>query len=79
MGRIRAVVAWYKSTKFHRVIAALWKIKFEIVPKWMVPIVVIAVAIPGPQDEVIVFLLVGGWVLCHKELRRKVAKVIREA
>ena len=79
ISKLRAIGAWYKRTKFHRVVAALWRIKFELVPKWMVPVIVIAIAIPGPQDEILVFLLVAGWVLCHKELRRKAIKVIREA
>ena len=79
MSWLKSLRAWYTATKFHRVIAALWRIKFELVPKWMVPVIVIAIAIPGPQDEILVFLLVAGWVLFHKELRRKAIKVIREA
>jgi hypothetical protein len=77
--RLKTIWARFKVTKFSRVFMALWGIKFEIMPKWMVPVVVVALAIPGPQDEIFVFLLLGLWVAFHKELRRKVHKVIREA
>ena len=76
---MRELWARYKRTKFQRVLTALWRSKFEIVPKWMTPVIVIAVAIPGPQDEILVAIFLFFWVWFHKELRRKVAKVIREA
>lgn len=79
MKYIKDIWNWYTATKFHRVIIALWAVKFVLIPKWMVPVIGIALLIPGPQDEILCFILVGVWVLCHKDLRHLAAKIIREA
>lgn len=39
------------------------------VPKWLFVVITVALMIPGPQDELFVALLIGGWALFKPEMR----------
>jgi hypothetical protein len=79
MKYIKSAWSWYAATKFHRVVAALWRIKFILMPKWMIPVFAVCLFIPGPLDEFLAIIIVGIRVLCKPELRRIVMTVIRAA
>lgn len=39
------------------------------VPKWLMVVIGIALAIPGPQDELFVALVIGGWAAFKPAMR----------
>lgn len=73
--------AWvkFKSSRVIRIIRAIWGIKAEIVPRWMIPLLVACVFIIGPFDEILIVLVIGVRVLTNRRLRRLVLDTIRAA
>jgi hypothetical protein len=39
------------------------------VPKWLMAVIMAALAIPGPQDELFVALIILGWAAFRPEMR----------
>lgn len=68
-----------KNTKFWRSVKALWGIKYDLMPKWMIPVFIVCLAIPGPFDEGLTVIVVGARVLFTPRLRRQVVEVVRAA
>ena len=62
-----------------RVTRALWTFAKRHVPKWLLPILAVCLAIPGPLDELIVLGLVLIPVLRSRDTRRDLAASVTEA
>ena len=62
-----------------RVVQAVWRFAKARVPKWLLPVLAVCLAIPGPADELIVLALVAYPVLRSREARAELAGSVREA
>ena len=62
-----------------RVARALWRFARAHVPKWLLPILAVCLAIPGPLDELAVLAVVLVPVLKSRDNRREFAASVREA
>lgn len=62
-----------------RVTVALWRFAKAHVPKWLLPVLAVCLAIPGPLDELIVLALVLVPVLRSRDARRELAASVTEA
>jgi hypothetical protein len=67
--------AWVicQRLRFDRVLAATRR----HVPKWLMAVVVIALAIPGPQDEILVALIIAGWAAFRPAMRADLTEAWR--
>ena len=43
-------------------------------PKWMAALITIALLIPGPQDELVVVLILAAWAAFKPVMRRDIAQ-----
>lgn len=62
-----------------RVTKAVWRFARSHCPKWLVPVMAVCLAIPGPVDELLVLGLVMYPVLRSREARAELAGMIRQA
>lgn len=49
------------------------------VPKWMAGVLAIALLIPGPQDELVVLLVIAGFAIFKPAMRQDIATATRNA
>ncbi|BCP02494.1 hypothetical protein MINTM018_52630 (plasmid) [Mycobacterium intracellulare] len=49
------------------------------VPKWLAAIITIALLIPGPQDELLVLIIIGVYAAFKPAMRKDFATTTREA
>jgi hypothetical protein len=64
MGHHRAWL-FAQRVRFHRIMVAT---KLHL-PKWLLVVIAIALAIPGPQDELAVALIIGAWAAFRPAMR----------
>jgi hypothetical protein len=59
--------AWLRTqlVRFHRLIVAAKR----HMPKWMAAVIAVALLIPGPQDELLVALIIAVWAAVKPAMR----------
>jgi hypothetical protein len=64
--------AWIRAQlyRFGRVIGAARR----HMPRWLAAVVAVALLIPGPQDELLVALIIALWAVFKPAMRRDVAR-----
>ena len=62
-----------------RVLMALWRFAKRHVPKWLVPILAVCLAIPGPFDELAVLAVVLVPVLRSRQARQELGASVKAA
>ena len=62
-----------------RVAGALWRFARAHTPKWLLPVLAVCLAIPGPLDELLVLVLVLAPVLRSRDARRELATSVAAA
>lgn len=59
--------------RWHRV----WDAAKRHMPKWLAAVMVVALLIPGPQDELVVGLVLMVWAAVHPAMRHDIAAAWR--
>ena len=62
-----------------RVIVALWRFARAHAPKWLLPVLAVAVFVPGPFDELAIVAVVLVPVLRSREARAELGSSVRDA
>jgi hypothetical protein len=62
-----------------RVACAVWRFAKARCPKWLLPVLGVALLIPGPLDELAILLVVAWPVLRSREARCELAASVRGA
>ena len=62
-----------------RVLMALWRFAKRRVPKWLLPILAVCLAIPGPLDELAVLAVVLVSVLRSRQARQELGASVKAA
>lgn len=62
-----------------RVVRAVWRFAKARVPKWLLPVLAVCLAVPGPLDELAVLAVVLVPVLRSREARAELASAVCEA
>lgn len=62
-----------------RVAKAVWRFAKAHCPKWLMPVLAVCLAIPGPLDELAVLVVVLVPVLRSRDARRELGASVREA
>lgn len=62
-----------------RTLHAIIRMTRRHVPKWVAALLTVALLIPGPQDELIVLLVIAGFAAFKPDMRRDIATATREA
>ena len=62
-----------------RVMLAVWRFAKARVPRWLLPVLAVCLAVPGPFDELAVLAVVLVPVLRSRVARRELADSVRGA
>lgn len=73
--------AWLRSQliRIRRTTKGLMAVTRRHVPKWLAAIITIALLIPGPQDELLVLIIIGVYAAFKPAMRKDFATTTREA
>ncbi|AXH46833.1 hypothetical protein SEA_ACOLYTE_90 [Mycobacterium phage Acolyte] len=73
--------AWLRvqAMRAHRLVKGMVGVSKRHLPKWMVAIVTIALLIPGPQDELLVLVILGVFAAFKPAMRADIRKTTSEA
>ena len=74
---MKAVMAGLRRT--WRVASAVTRFAVRHSPKWLVPVLAVCLAIPGPVDELVVLAFILAPVLRSRENRAELAASVRAA
>ena len=62
-----------------RVLVALWRFARAHTPKWLLPVLAVCLAIPGPLDELAVLAVVLVPVLRSRQARQELGASVKAA
>lgn len=73
--------AWLRSQAIRvaRTVKGLIGVTKRHMPKWMAAVITIALLIPGPQDELLVLVILGVWAAFKPAMRRDIRATVYEA
>lgn len=73
--------AWLRcqAMRLHRVMKGVIGVTRRHLPKWMVALVTIALLIPGPQDELLVLVILAGFAAFKPAMRQDIRVTTRQA
>lgn len=67
------------ARRLYRTMRAVIAVSRKHLPKWLAGLLAIALAIPGPQDELVVLLIIGVFVAFKPAMRADLSTAIQGA
>lgn len=74
-----ATAVWAFTRRCGRVLHAVIAVSRRHAPKWLAVVLAVALAIPGPVDEMVVLLIIGGMVAFKPAMRADMVASVRSA
>lgn len=74
-----ATAVWAVMRRAFRVLHAIIAVSRRHAPKWLAVVLAVALAIPGPIDELVVLLIIGGMVAFKPVMRADMVASVRTA